>query len=149
MFSTFVILVNRINKEMLLEFLRDDFGGFDDLLNDQLENELTDLLSRPVYIDAQTTFAVANPEGNLELTSYLSGASEVPFGTNLDVQAAKFVLHELFEDDSSIQAKAKKLVTKARHTKLNLKKAVEKKFKEYDQKLEAPINVLEAIEESV
>ncbi|GKD75716.1 hypothetical protein Tco_1333998 [Tanacetum coccineum] len=51
----------------------------------------------------------------------------------------------------SIQEKAEKLITKARHTKLHLKKAVEKKFKEYDQKLEAlsTINVPEAIEEFV
>ncbi|GKA39807.1 hypothetical protein Tco_0732358 [Tanacetum coccineum] len=141
------------------------------LLNDQPENELTNLLSRPVYTYAQTTFVVANPEGNPEITSYLLGAYEVPFGTNVDVKVTEFILQELFEDttdhqvssapattthnlitnpqQSSIQAKAKKLVKKAMHTMLNFKKAVEKKFKEYDQKLEAlsSINVPEAIEE--
>ncbi|GJS05340.1 hypothetical protein Tco_0321848 [Tanacetum coccineum] len=45
-----------------------------------------------------TTFVVANPEGNPEVTSFLSGASEVPFGTNVDVQATEFVLQELLED---------------------------------------------------
>ncbi|GJZ40427.1 hypothetical protein Tco_0586990 [Tanacetum coccineum] len=143
------------------------------LLNDQPENELTDLLRGPVYTETQTTFVVANPEGNLEVTSFLSGASEVPLGTNVDVQATEFVSQELFEDTvdhqvssppvttthnlvtnphkSSIQAKTKKLMTKARHTKLNFKKIVEKKFKEYDQKLKAisTINVPETIEESV
>ncbi|GJV76811.1 hypothetical protein Tco_1508395 [Tanacetum coccineum] len=79
------------------------------LLNDQPENELTDLMHGPVYTETHTTFLI------------------------------------------SIQAKAKKLVAKARHTKLNFKQVVEKKFKEYDQKLEAlsTIIVPEAIEKSV
>ncbi|GJR48278.1 hypothetical protein Tco_1316381 [Tanacetum coccineum] len=49
----------------------DDAAGFGDyvmLLNDQPENELTDLLSGPVFTDAQITFVVANPEGNPEET---------------------------------------------------------------------------------
>ncbi|GJY94995.1 hypothetical protein Tco_0511356 [Tanacetum coccineum] len=54
---------------------------------------------------------------------------------------------------SSIQAKAKKLMAKAKQNKRksNFKQAVEQKFKEYDQKLEAftLINVPEAIEEAV
>ncbi|GJW64037.1 hypothetical protein Tco_0115921 [Tanacetum coccineum] len=52
-----------------------------------------------------------------------------------------------------IQAKAKKLMEKAKHNKLcsNFKKAVELKFKEYDQKLEdiSSTNVPKAIEESI
>ncbi|GJU91538.1 hypothetical protein Tco_1303961 [Tanacetum coccineum] len=68
------------------------------LLNDQPENELMDLMCGLVYTKAHTTFVVANPEGNPKVTSFLSGASEVPFGTNVDVQATKFVLQELFED---------------------------------------------------
>ncbi|GJW42245.1 hypothetical protein Tco_0071044 [Tanacetum coccineum] len=36
------------------------------LLNDQPENELTDLIHGPVYTETQTIFMVANPEGNPE-----------------------------------------------------------------------------------
>ncbi|GJZ39218.1 hypothetical protein Tco_0585781 [Tanacetum coccineum] len=79
--------------------------------------------------------------GNLKVTSFLSGTYEVPFGTNVDVQATKFVLQELFKDAADlkmssppattthnfttnpqqilIQAKAKKLVAKAKHNKLS------------------------------
>ncbi|GKC57821.1 hypothetical protein Tco_1085419 [Tanacetum coccineum] len=39
-----------------------------------------------------TTFVVANPEGNPKVTSFLLGASEVPFGTNVDAQATDFIL---------------------------------------------------------
>ncbi|GJZ14483.1 hypothetical protein Tco_0550160 [Tanacetum coccineum] len=65
------------------------------ILNDQPDNELTNLMCRPVFTDTQTTFVVTNPEGN--------------------------------------------------------PKATMKKFKEYDQKLEAlsKINVPEAIKEFV
>ncbi|GJR41365.1 hypothetical protein Tco_1217049 [Tanacetum coccineum] len=48
------------------------------LLNETLANELTNLVSNPVYTDAQTTSAIIYPEGNPKLTSYISGASEVP-----------------------------------------------------------------------
>ncbi|GJX94553.1 hypothetical protein Tco_0349139 [Tanacetum coccineum] len=39
---------------------------FSNLLNDPPMHELIDLLSKPVYINAHTTSAVANPERNLE-----------------------------------------------------------------------------------
>nr|GEZ38049.1 reverse transcriptase domain-containing protein [Tanacetum cinerariifolium] len=48
------------------------------LLDETTINELTNFMSHTVYTDAQTTSMVHNPEGNLELTSYISGASEVP-----------------------------------------------------------------------
>ncbi|GJW64034.1 hypothetical protein Tco_0115918 [Tanacetum coccineum] len=91
-----------------------------------------------------------------ESTDLLS-ASEVPFGTNIDVQATDFVLQEMFEDTADhqklIQAKAKKLMEKAKHNKLcsNFKKEVELNFKEYDQKMEdlSSTNVPKAIEESI
>nr|GEZ91310.1 hypothetical protein [Tanacetum cinerariifolium] len=41
------------------------------LLNEPPVNELMDLMSNPVYTDAHTTLAVANLEGNLEITSYI------------------------------------------------------------------------------
>ncbi|GJZ74773.1 hypothetical protein Tco_0639238, partial [Tanacetum coccineum] len=116
------------------------------LRNDQPENKLTDLMRGPVYTETQTTFVVANPEGN----------PEEMFEDAVDHQVSSppaTTTHNLITNpqQSSIQAKAKKLITKARHTKLNFKKAVEKKFKEYYQKLESlsTINVFEVIEETV
>nr|GFA46298.1 hypothetical protein [Tanacetum cinerariifolium] len=115
-------------------------------------------MSNLVYTDAHTTSLVANPEGNLEVTSYISGASEVPLN---------IVLQEMFSDEtahhissppvniqvknpqpSSLQAKTKKLMQKAKKNmrKIKFKRAVSKKFKEYTQKLEAltSVNVSEA-----
>ncbi|GKC49514.1 hypothetical protein Tco_1072259 [Tanacetum coccineum] len=138
-------------------------------------NELIDFMSHPVYTDAQTTSVVHNPEGNPELTSYISGASEVPLGTHVDVLATKTLLQEMFPDEnayhlssppatktsypttypqpSSLQAKAKKLMQKVKKNtgKINFKKAVAQKFREYDQKLEAltNFNVSEAFEKAV
>ncbi|GJZ14728.1 hypothetical protein Tco_0550405 [Tanacetum coccineum] len=99
------------------------------LLDETPANELTDFMSHPVYTDAQTTSVVHNPEGNPELTSFISGASKVTL------------------------AKAKKLMQKAKKNmrKINFKKAVTQKFREYDQKLEAltNFNVYEASEKAV
>nr|GEV04942.1 hypothetical protein [Tanacetum cinerariifolium] len=93
----------------------------------------------------------------------------------LDVLATKTLLQEMILDEnahhipslpamkipyktitlqpSSLQAKAKKLMQKAKKNmkKFNFKKAVVQKFKEYDQKLEAFINfnVYEAFEKAV
>ncbi|GJR52227.1 hypothetical protein Tco_1402748 [Tanacetum coccineum] len=145
------------------------------LLDETPVNELTDLMSNPVYTDTHTTSAVPNPKGNPEVRIFLSGSSEVPFGTHVDVQATKLVLHEIFLDDvahhnsslpantthrlpinpqlNSLQAKAKKLMQKAKKNirKINFKKVVAQKFREYDQKLEAltNINVSEAFEKAV
>ncbi|GJT57729.1 hypothetical protein Tco_0992783 [Tanacetum coccineum] len=145
------------------------------LLHETPVNELTDLISNPVYTDAHTTSVVHNPEGNPKVRSFLSGASEVPFGTHVDVQATNLVLQEMFPDDAahhissplatkthklpanpqpnSLQAKAKKLMQKAKKNmrKINFKKAVAQKFREYDQKLEAltNFNVSEAFKKVV
>ncbi|GJZ43013.1 hypothetical protein Tco_0590268, partial [Tanacetum coccineum] len=54
-----------------------------------------------VYTDAQTTSAVIYPKANLELTSYISGASEVPLGTHVDVQATNVLLQEMFSDENA------------------------------------------------
>ncbi|GKA17280.1 hypothetical protein Tco_0697117 [Tanacetum coccineum] len=118
------------------------------LLDETPANELIDFMSHPVYTDAQTTSVVHNPEGNPELTSYISGASEVPLGTHVDVLATKTLLSEMFPDEyahhlsslpatktsyptinpqqSSLQAKAKKLIQKEKKNmmKINFKKAV-------------------------
>nr|GEY57508.1 hypothetical protein [Tanacetum cinerariifolium] len=153
----------------------DDAAGYGTLLDETLANELTDFMSHPVYTNAQTTTMVHNLEGNPEITSYLSRASEVPLGTHVDVLATKTLLYEMFLDEnahhlssppatktsyptiypqpSSLQAKAKKLMQKAKHNmrKINFKKAVAQKFREYDQKLEAltNFNVFEAFEKGV
>ncbi|GJT52054.1 hypothetical protein Tco_0978211 [Tanacetum coccineum] len=118
------------------------------LLNDPLENEFTDLMCRPVFTDTHTTFMVANPEGNPKET----------YKDTVDQQMSSpsaTTTHNLTTNPqhNSIQAKAKKLMAKAKHNKLNLnfKKETIKKFKEFDQKLEAlsKINVPKAIEEFV
>ncbi|GJU87358.1 hypothetical protein Tco_1294904 [Tanacetum coccineum] len=145
------------------------------LLDETPINELTDFMSHPVYTDAQTTLVVHNPEGNIELTSYISGASEVPLGTHVDVLAIKTLLQEMFPNEyahhipslpakkipyptttsqpSSLQAKEKKLMQKAKKNmrEINFKKVVAQKFREYNQKLEAltNFNVSEALEKAV
>ncbi|GJY86593.1 hypothetical protein Tco_0500619 [Tanacetum coccineum] len=126
----------------------DDVAGFGTLLNDPPANELLDFKSNPVYTNAQTTLAVIYPEVNPELTSYISCASEVPLGTYVDVKSRNIVLQEI-----SLRAKVKKLMQKAKKNirKINFKRAVTQKFKEYDQKLEAltAINVSKAINKVV
>ncbi|GJZ93376.1 hypothetical protein Tco_0665441 [Tanacetum coccineum] len=57
------------------------------LLDETPANELTNFMSHQVYTNAQTTSVVYNPEGNPELTSYTSGASEVPLAFENAVQA--------------------------------------------------------------
>ncbi|GJZ40669.1 hypothetical protein Tco_0587555 [Tanacetum coccineum] len=91
------------------------------LLDETPANELPDFMSHPVYTDAQTTSVVHNPEENPELTTYISGASEVPLGTHIDVLATKPLLQEMFPDE------------------------------EYDQKLEAlkNFNVSKAFEKAI
>ncbi|GKC82037.1 hypothetical protein Tco_1137754 [Tanacetum coccineum] len=71
------------------------------LLDETPANELTDFMSHPVYTDAQTTSVVHNPKGNPELTSYISGASEVPLGIHVDVLATKTLPQEMFLDENT------------------------------------------------
>ncbi|GJX19982.1 hypothetical protein Tco_0222659 [Tanacetum coccineum] len=73
------------------------------LLDETPTNELMDFMSHLVYTDAQTTSVVHNPEGNPELTSYISGASEVLFGTHVDVLATKTLMQEIFPDENAHQ----------------------------------------------
>ncbi|GKA10078.1 hypothetical protein Tco_0689511 [Tanacetum coccineum] len=118
------------------------------LLDETPANELTDFISHPVYTDAQTTSVVHNPEGNSELTSYISGASKVPLGTHINVLATKTLLQEMFPDENAhhlssppatkmshpttypqpslLRAKAKKLMQKAKNNmrKINFKKEI-------------------------
>nr|GEV20399.1 nucleic acid-binding, OB-fold-like protein [Tanacetum cinerariifolium] len=68
------------------------------LLNEHLVSELTDLMSNPMYTDAHTTLVVANPEGNPKVTSYISGAFEVPFEA-LDAQEAEPSFNKRTHDD--------------------------------------------------
>ncbi|GKA00148.1 hypothetical protein Tco_0672698 [Tanacetum coccineum] len=137
------------------------------LLDETPVNELTDLMSNLVYTYAPTTLVVHNLDGNHEVRSFLSCASEVPFVTHVDVQATKLILQEIFLDDhvifhhklptnlqpNSLQAKSKKLMQKAKKNtrKIKFKKAVAQNFREYDQKLKALINfnVSEAFKKAV
>nr|GFB73787.1 hypothetical protein [Tanacetum cinerariifolium] len=54
------------------------------LLDETPVNELIDLMIHPVYTDAHTTLVVHNQEGNPEVRSFQSGASEVPLGKQWD-----------------------------------------------------------------
>ncbi|GJT57357.1 hypothetical protein Tco_0992411 [Tanacetum coccineum] len=96
------------------------------MLDETPENKLTDFMSHPVYTNAHTTSVVYKLEGNPEVRRFQSGASEVPFGTHVDVQATNHVLQKMFTE-------------------------VTRKFKECDQKLEAltNFNVSEAFEKAV
>ncbi|GJT81920.1 hypothetical protein Tco_1056262 [Tanacetum coccineum] len=100
-------------------------GDDANLLNETTANELMDFMSNPVYTDAQTT--------SVEMFS----DENVHHNANTP-------------QPSSLQAKAKKLMQKAKKNmrKINFKKAVTQKFREYDQKLEAltNFNVSEAFE---
>nr|GEV37251.1 hypothetical protein [Tanacetum cinerariifolium] len=71
------------------------------LFNEPFVNELTDLMSNPMYTNAHITSVVDNLEGNPKVTSYITGASEVPFGTHVDVQETNLVLQEMFLDEAS------------------------------------------------
>ncbi|GJW81655.1 hypothetical protein Tco_0145630 [Tanacetum coccineum] len=69
-------------------------------------NELTDFMSHLMYTDAQTTSVVHNPEGNPELTSYISGASKVSLVREYDHKlkaVTNFNLSKAFE--KAVQAK--------------------------------------------
>nr|GEV18053.1 hypothetical protein [Tanacetum cinerariifolium] len=109
------------------------------LLDETHANELMDFMSRPVYTDAHTTLMVHNPEGNPELTSYIS-ANTIPYRTTTP-------------QPSSLQAKAKKQMQKAKKNMrmFNFKKAVTQKFKEHGQMLEdlTNFNISEAFEKVV
>nr|GFA05748.1 hypothetical protein [Tanacetum cinerariifolium] len=61
-----------------------DAAGYGTLLDETPVNELIDLMSHPVYTDAHTTLVVHNQEGNPEVRSFQSGASEVPIGKQWD-----------------------------------------------------------------
>ncbi|GKC52935.1 hypothetical protein Tco_1075680, partial [Tanacetum coccineum] len=71
------------------------------LLDETPVNELTDFISHPVCTDAQTTSVVHNPKGNPELTSYISGAFELPLGTHVDVLATKTLMQAMFSDENA------------------------------------------------
>nr|GFC25471.1 retrotransposable element Tf2 [Tanacetum cinerariifolium] len=55
------------------------------LLDETPTNKLMDFISHLVYTDAQTTSLVHNPKGNSGITSYISGASQVPLDTHDEI----------------------------------------------------------------
>ncbi|GJW41352.1 hypothetical protein Tco_0067197 [Tanacetum coccineum] len=82
----------------------DDADGFGVFMYDkskELPKFTPSLPRKPVFTDARTTFVVANPEGNPEVTCFLSGASEVPFGTKMFKQLTLFIGN--FEDVADLQ----------------------------------------------
>ncbi|GJU92734.1 hypothetical protein Tco_1317490 [Tanacetum coccineum] len=98
-----------------------------------------------------------NPNGDDDAARF--GASEVSLGIHVDVQATNILLQEMFLDENAyytpslpakkipytgttpqpslLQSKAKQLMQKAKKNmrKINFKKVVTQKFREYDQKL--------------
>ncbi|GJY26603.1 hypothetical protein Tco_0401329 [Tanacetum coccineum] len=113
------------------------------LLDETLVNELTYLISNPVYTDAHTTSLVHNLEGNPEVRSFLSEMFLDDAAHHLSSPSAT-ITHKLpiNPQPNSLQAKAKKMMQMAKKNmrKINFKKAVTEKFREYDQKLEALTN---------
>nr|GEX70161.1 hypothetical protein [Tanacetum cinerariifolium] len=128
--------------------LKESVNETDDTLLDETHaTELTKFMSHLVYVDSQTTLVVHNPEGNPELTSYISCSSKVPLGTHVDVLATKTLLQEIFPNEnahhipfllakknpyptttpqpSSLQAKVKRLMQKEKQNmrKINFNKA--------------------------
>nr|GEX73667.1 hypothetical protein [Tanacetum cinerariifolium] len=145
------------------------------LLDETPVNELTDLISHPVYTDPQTTSLVHNPEGNHELTSYISGASKVPLGTLIDVLPTKNLMQEMFLDENApsytistskenslsynisptklttSQSKEADAKSKKEYKEVQLQEGSHIEIQEYDQKLEAltNFNVSKAFEKVV
>nr|GEY43259.1 hypothetical protein [Tanacetum cinerariifolium] len=76
------------------------------LLDETPVNELMNFMNHSVYIDAQTTSVVHKLEGNRELTSYISGASEVPLDIDKDEN------HILRPSTVAIAKKFKELIQK-------------------------------------
>ncbi|GJT16715.1 hypothetical protein Tco_0875421 [Tanacetum coccineum] len=100
------------------------------MLNETPTNELMNFMSHPVYTDAQITSAeMFLDKATHHLSSPPANTTSYP------------IPHP---QQNSLQAKAKKLMKKAKKNmrKINFKKAVAQKFKEYDQKLEALTNVI-------
>ncbi|GJS15225.1 hypothetical protein Tco_0409697 [Tanacetum coccineum] len=98
------------------------------LLDETPANELTDFMSHPVC-SSNKNFNVGNsPDEN---------AHHIP-----SLPAKKIPYPITTPQPNSLQAKAKKLMQKAKKNmrKINFKKAVAHKFREYDQKLEALTN---------
>ncbi|GKA09785.1 hypothetical protein Tco_0689218 [Tanacetum coccineum] len=76
-------------------------------LNEQPGFELTDIMCKPVQTDIQKTFVVPILEGNPEVTSYISCASEVPLGTNVDVEAPCILLKKLAKHEQRLDVLSK------------------------------------------
>ncbi|GJV86636.1 hypothetical protein Tco_1530574 [Tanacetum coccineum] len=128
----------------------DEPKGDDDvsLLNEPPINELTDFVSNQVYTDAHTTSVMANLEG---VTEEMLPDEATHHKSSQPVNTIHYPIKNHLQN--SLQAKAKKLIQKAKKNmrKINFKKVVSQKFKEYDQKLVAltSINVFEVIEKGV
>ncbi|GJV96471.1 hypothetical protein Tco_1548048 [Tanacetum coccineum] len=137
-----------VNSDMDLS--DDEPKGDDDvsLLNEPPVNELTYFVSNSVYTDAHTTLMMANLEG---VPEEMLPDEAAHHKSSQPVNTIHYPIKN--HQQNSLQAKAKKLMQKAKKNmrKINFKKVVSQKFKEYDQKLEAltSINVFEVSEKAV
>ncbi|GJV89814.1 hypothetical protein Tco_1533752 [Tanacetum coccineum] len=108
------------------------------LLDEIPTNKLMDFMSHLVYTDAQTTLEMFSDEYAHHIPSL--PAKKIPYPTTTP-------------QPSSLQSKAQKLMQKAKKNikKINFKKAVAQKFREYDQKLGAltNFNVSKAFEKAI
>ncbi|GJZ88047.1 hypothetical protein Tco_0659829 [Tanacetum coccineum] len=123
-------------------------------LDETPANELTDFMSHSVCIDAETTSVVHNPEGNPELTSYISGnvlGQECSSHTISTSQENSLSYNNSTTKLPTSQSKEADAKDEKNIRKFNFKKAVTHKFKEYDKKLEAltNFNVSESLEKSI
>ncbi|GKD51711.1 hypothetical protein Tco_1280687, partial [Tanacetum coccineum] len=113
------------------------------LLDETPVNELMDFMSHTLYTDAQTTSVVHNLEGNPKLTSYISGASEVPLGATkrkttwfdllLKSDINKNENHILRPSTVAIAKKLKAIIQKDELTIADLKGAGLKRLKQQYQ----------------
>ncbi|GJV01262.1 hypothetical protein Tco_1334831 [Tanacetum coccineum] len=93
------------------------------LLHETPANEVMDFMSHLVYTNAHIILVVHNPKGNPELTSYISDENDhrIP-----SLPTKKIHYHTTTPQPSSLQAKEKKLMQKAKKNmrKFNFKKLV-------------------------
>nr|GEX54248.1 hypothetical protein [Tanacetum cinerariifolium] len=81
------------------------------LLNESPAHELMDFMSNPMYTNAHTTSVVANPEGNPEVTSYISDKAS----HHISSPPANSTHNPIINPQhNSLQVKAKKLTQKSK-----------------------------------
>ncbi|GKC04635.1 hypothetical protein Tco_0996245 [Tanacetum coccineum] len=107
------------------------------LLDETPANELTDFMSYLVYTDAQTTSVVHNPEGNLELTSYMV---YLKYAVKTLEQLKCPILPHIPNQAHSKPKQRSQCKRQKRIRGRSTSKSSAHKFREYDQKMEALTN---------